>query len=167
MARPRAFDTTAALDAATTLFWERGYDGVGLTDLLEAMGIQRGSLYKAWGSKKALFLACLNHYDESRVDPGLAFLRGEGGAAAMSGAERLEALFENHDPRGCLLCNSAAGVAGTDAEIAARVKQGLARIREAFEAALIEDRPGEDVTEEADRLLQRYIGFRVQQRTGA
>ncbi|MEM8570861.1 MAG: helix-turn-helix domain-containing protein [Pseudomonadota bacterium] len=169
MARPRAFDTDAALEAATALFWERGYEGAGLADLLDAMGIQRGSLYKAWGSKKALFLACLDHYDRRLVDPGLAFLRGEGEAAALSGAERLAAVFENHDPRGCLLCNSAAGIAGVDDDIAHRVKEGLDRIRGAFEAALADDRPGAEsaagVAEDAERLLQRYMGFRVQQRT--
>lgn len=165
MARPRAFDTDAALDAATALFWERGYDGVGLADLLDAMNIQRGSLYKAWGSKKALFLACLDHYDRRRVAPGLAYLRGEGEAAARTGAERIATVFENHDPRGCLLCNSAAGVAGADGDVALRVREGLERIRSAFEAALAEDSPGADVAEEAGRLLQRYIGFRVQQRT--
>lgn len=165
MARPRAFDTNAALDAATAVFWERGYDGAGLADLLAAMRIQRGSLYKAWGSKKALFLACLDHYDRQRVDHGIAFLRGEGNAAALTGAERIHKVFESHDSRGCLLCNSAAGVSGTDDEVAARVKQGLERVRAAFAAALAEDSPGADVAAEAERLLQRYIGFRVQQRT--
>lgn len=165
MARPRAFDTKAALDAATALFWEKGYDAVGLADLLDAMGIQRGSLYKAWGSKKGLFLACLDHYDRERVDAGLAFIRGEGDGAGMTGADRLARVFQNHDPRGCLLCNAAAGIAGTDDEVAARVQQGLDRIRDAFEKALDDDNPGGDHTEQADRLLERYIGYRVRQRT--
>ena len=165
MGRPRDFDMNATLDAATALFWERGYDGVGLAELLDTMGIQRGSLYKAWGSKKALFLACLDHYDREHVDPGIAFLRGEGDAAALTGAERINRVFENHDTRGCLLCNSAAGVAGTDDEVAQWVKRGLEWVRAAFEAALSWDHPGANHAGEAERLLQRYIGFRVQQRT--
>ena len=164
MARPRAFDTDAALEAATALFWERGYEGVGLAELLDGMGIQRGSLYKAWGSKKGLFLACLDHYDQRHVEPGISFLHGGGDGAALSGAERIGAAFESRDARGCLLCNTAAGVAGTDEEVGASVRRGLGKIRAAFEVALSEGRSGAHAEEEAERLLQRYVGRRVQQR---
>lgn len=165
MARPRAFDTQSVLDAATELFWAHGYEGVGLSELLAAMRIQRGSLYKAWGSKRALFLACLDYYDSEHVEPGLAFLRGEGGGAGLSGAGRIDMVFESHDVRGCLLCNTAAGIAGTDDEIAARVNQRLDDIRLAFAAALADHSKASDVAAEADRLTQQYVGLRVRQRT--
>ena len=59
MARPREFDTTTALNGAMNEFWTKGYDGASLPDLLEGMGITRGSLYKAFTDKKTLFLPTL------------------------------------------------------------------------------------------------------------
>src|SRR5947207_11547368 len=62
--RPRAFDTDAALDAALAVFWRKGYEGASLTDLTAAMGINRPSLYAAFGSKEDLFRKALDRYAE-------------------------------------------------------------------------------------------------------
>ncbi len=61
MGRPREFDIDQALDAAIDVFWEHGYDAT-CNDLLGAMGIQKGSLYKAFGNKHSLFMAALDRY---------------------------------------------------------------------------------------------------------
>lgn len=161
MARPRTFDETTALDAAMNLFWERGYDGTGLADLLDAMEIQRGSLYKAWGSKAGLFRAVLDRYDVLHVAPGVSLLEND----AIPGPERIVRLFQVSDPRGCLLCSTAAGVAGTDPDVAAWIKDRLDRLRAAFAVALRDDDNAEnDVVTAADRLMREYIGTRVNQR---
>ncbi|MEM6678006.1 MAG: helix-turn-helix domain-containing protein [Pseudomonadota bacterium] len=167
MARPRSFDEDTALAAATDLFWARGYDGTGLAELLHAMEMRRGSLYKAWGSKMGLFLACLADYDARHVAPGIALLRGEGEAAPLSGTQRIAALFDTHDPRGCLMCNSIAGIAALDAEVSTRIRARMDDLRDAFAHAFIHD--GADpatAAEEAEELIQRYVGMRVGQRLG-
>ena len=65
--RPRQFRREEAVDAAIRVFWERGYDGASMTDLTDAMGITRSSLYAAFGSKQDLFLQALDRYEEARL----------------------------------------------------------------------------------------------------
>ncbi|WP_148254449.1 TetR/AcrR family transcriptional regulator [Aidingimonas lacisalsi] len=63
--RPRAFDPDLALRSAMNLFWERGYEGATLTDLAAVMGINKPSLYAAFGSKEALFRQAVSLYDKA------------------------------------------------------------------------------------------------------
>ncbi|NIQ96073.1 MAG: helix-turn-helix transcriptional regulator, partial [Desulfuromonadales bacterium] len=74
MARPREFDVDEALDRAMGVFWLKGYEGTSLQDLLKAMKIARGSLYKAFEDKHSIYLAALDRYDQTEVEEGIAFL---------------------------------------------------------------------------------------------
>lgn len=67
MARTREFDEEQALDAAMQLFWEKGYEATSLSDLTSTMGIQRPSIYSAFGDKKQLFEAALRKYTNSHA----------------------------------------------------------------------------------------------------
>ena len=58
--RPRSFDPDKALDSALQVFWRKGYEGASLSDLTKAMGINRPSLYAAFGDKEALFRKVLD-----------------------------------------------------------------------------------------------------------
>ena len=71
LGRPRAFDIEKALERALRVFWEKGYEGSSLSDLTEAMGINRPSLYAAFGNKEALFRKALDRY----VERTMAFVR--------------------------------------------------------------------------------------------
>jgi TetR/AcrR family transcriptional regulator, copper-responsive repressor len=63
--RPRTFDEAAALQIARDLFWERGYDGTSMKDLVEALGMTPPSIYAAFGSKDGLYDRVLDCYAES------------------------------------------------------------------------------------------------------
>src|SRR5271155_6014416 len=62
MGRPRSFDIDSALDRALQVFWRKGYEGASLSDLTKAVGVNRPSLYAAFGDKKALFRKALDRY---------------------------------------------------------------------------------------------------------
>jgi AcrR family transcriptional regulator len=65
--RPREFDVAAAMGAALRVFWTKGYEGASLTDLTEAMGITRPSLYAAFGNKESLFRQALDLYERDKL----------------------------------------------------------------------------------------------------
>jgi AcrR family transcriptional regulator len=102
--RPREFCVDEALAAALRVFWSKGYEGASLSDLTEAMGITRPSLYAAFGNKEALFRKALDLYEREK----LAYV-GEALAAPTSRAvaERLlygalEMQTSECEPKGCL-----------------------------------------------------------------
>jgi AcrR family transcriptional regulator len=64
--RPREFDMDKALDGALRVFWLKGYDGASLSDLTKAMGINRPSMYAAFGNKEQLYCKTLDRYSKSR-----------------------------------------------------------------------------------------------------
>lgn len=76
--RPRNFDADAALEKALAVFLRLGYDATSLDDLTEAMGINRPSLYAAFGNKASLYNAALQLYAAKGMEQMLAELRAAG-----------------------------------------------------------------------------------------
>ena len=173
MARPREFEIEQALKDAMNVFWERGYEGASLPDLLDSMGIARGSLYKAFGDKKTLFLEALSRYDRDVLTPAITLLRSKTQDATPPPIKQLFSSVvqaaRRGDRRGCLLCNAAAGPAAEDEEIRHVVAMML---RRAFAAALKGDctagaGQAADVNRQARVLTTAYVGLRVLARSGA
>ena len=169
MARPRAFDTDAALDGAMDVFWTQGYENASLPDLLTGMGITRGSLYKAFTDKKSLFLLILERYEHAAVNPAVEVLTDPG---MPDGFDRIARLFasvlgqvQGGDRRGCLLCTAAAGPAMDDAEISRAVGVLMAKMRDGFVRAL--DDAGMRSADLAEMLLTQYVGLRILTRSQA
>jgi AcrR family transcriptional regulator len=102
--RPREFCVDQALAAALRVFWSKGYEGASLTDLTEAMGITRPSLYAAFGNKESLFRKALDLYQcEKLAYVGTALDQPTARAVAE---HLLRGSMENQtsscEPRGCL-----------------------------------------------------------------
>jgi len=72
--RKREFDYELALDAAMHTFWQKGYVGTSLSDLIENMGINKPSIYRTYGNKEALFIKATRRYLETQMKPHLALL---------------------------------------------------------------------------------------------
>jgi len=173
--RPREFDVNEALAAALRVFWSKGYEGTSLTDLTDAMGITRPSLYAAFGNKEALFRKALDLYEREK----LAYI-GEALAEPTSRgvAERLlrgalEMQTSECEPRGCMRVISSISC-GAEAE---SVKADLTERRASSQKALIERMerakaegdlpPNTDVQGITNYLLAILQGMSVQAGSGA
>ncbi|MCF0071459.1 TetR/AcrR family transcriptional regulator [Dyadobacter sp. CY261] len=68
MARNKAFEPEQKLEMAKCLFWEKGYNATSMQDLVDTMGLNRGSIYDTYGDKHTLFVQCLRSYTESTFE---------------------------------------------------------------------------------------------------
>ena len=102
--RPREFCVDHALAQALRVFWTKGYEGASLTDLTDAMGITRPSLYAAFGNKESLFRKALDLYEREKMaylNEGLARPTAREVAETMlRGA--LENVAGEGEPHGCM-----------------------------------------------------------------
>jgi AcrR family transcriptional regulator len=132
--RPREFDVEKALDRALKVFWRKGYEGASLFDLTKAMGINRPSLYAAFGNKEALFRKVIERYAEGPAGYVHEALEEP---TARAVAERLlsgsiDLLADRRNPRGCLMVQGALACG----EAAESVRRELISCRAAGEVAL-------------------------------
>lgn len=110
MARSKAFNEEEVLDKAVAVFWAKGYEATSMQDLVEAMGIQRGSLYATFGSKQQLFLQSLERYGKVVVKQFLDILESKASAIEsieLFFAQLVEHLLTAGPLRSCLVTNSA------------------------------------------------------------
>jgi len=174
LARPREFEIETALDQAMDVFWRKGYDGACLPDLLKAMGIARGSFYKAFADKRSVYLAALERYRLHAVEPAARALSNanEPGLHRIAGLLRLaSAPAAQGDRRGCFLCNAAVDQAPEDANVQAKLQAMSAALELGLVEALRDTpafaRAAADLRQlEASRLSALYVGLRVMARAG-
>ncbi|NGM82447.1 TetR/AcrR family transcriptional regulator [Paenibacillus sp. 7124] len=132
--RPRTFDNTEALKSALQVFWEKGYEGASLSDLTEAMKINRSSLYATFGSKEQLFNQALDLYFEG---PPKLTSAAFNEPTARAVVERFlnvtaDSVTNPSNPKGCLTIRGAIAC-GEDAEV---IRQVLTSLRVETEMTL-------------------------------
>ena len=134
--RTRQFDVEEALDRALEVFWARGYEGATLPELTRAMGINRPSLYAAFGNKEQLFRKALDRYQTGPMSFLTEALRQPTARAVVeaifSGFVRMQR--DRSKPRGCLVVSGALAC-GEERET---VRRELAQLRQAIVTAFRE-----------------------------
>jgi AcrR family transcriptional regulator len=173
--RTRQFDLDEALDRALEVFWARGYEGATLPELTAAMGINRPSLYAAFGNKEQLFQKALDRY---RAGPQSFVAEALEKATARAVVEAIFSGFvrmqrDRSGSRGCMIVSGALAC-GEEAEPVrrelARLRQAMvAMLRERFERAVREgDLPGgTDCATRARYVATVLNGLAIQAASGA
>ncbi|RKP53455.1 TetR/AcrR family transcriptional regulator [Pararobbsia silviterrae] len=152
--RPRQFDASHAIERARDAFWETGFSGTSLDALSAATGLNRPSLYGAFGDKHALYVDVLDRYIEYGHDLMRRALETDWPLAkalmcVYDGA--LSIYFPDAEtPRGCFLIGTALVEAKHDGEVRARLASGLARYDAAFERRLARAKADGELDADAD-----------------
>lgn len=170
----KQFDSDEALSKAMGAFWAQGYDATSMQDLVDCMGINRGSLYATFGDKRSLYIEALRRYDTLYREGWVARLvKSHGPRTAILAAfdEAIAAVLDAGSSDGCLLVNTALELSPHDDEISAIVDHGLSEM-ELFFRNMIEQGqaageipPPVEPVDTARGLLSLFIGLRVLSRS--
>ncbi len=161
MARHKAFDQERVLSQAMETFWRYGYEGTSIQDLVENMGINRGSIYDTFQDKRTLFLAAIAHYNQTVVKEIVAPLEDHN-ASKKTIFELFEYLVvlitTDSCLKGCFLTNTTVERCPHDAEIATQMAIHLKRIEKAFFHALDKSQQLGEIEESKDiKTLAVYL----------
>jgi len=128
--RPRSFDPDAALDRARAVFWDLGYAATSLDDIAQATGLNRPSLYGAFGDKHALYMAALQRTAGQSIAAITRGLAAEGSLREVLSAFYAAAIgvYRAGDagPRGCFVVGTAVTEAVDDPEVRALLARYIA-----------------------------------------
>ncbi|MEB3283198.1 MAG: TetR/AcrR family transcriptional regulator [Lyngbya sp.] len=166
MARQKEFNREEVLAKAMETFWRYGYEGTSVQDLIESMGINRGSLYDTFGDKRSLFLEAIAHYDETVVRCAIARLEAPG-ASKPAIVDYFQSLVDrmvaDKERRGCFVTNTAVELCPHDPDTAQRVASNLKRIEQAFYTALSRAQEKGEISPENNlQALARYLTCNLQ-----
>jgi TetR/AcrR family transcriptional repressor of nem operon len=170
MARHAEYDRGTVIARATAVFWERGYGKTSVGDLVDATGLQPGSLYAAFGNKKGLFLEVIDAYNR-RFIARIHDLRDEPGRSIDKIRGLLDHIVDQASAgeaqHGCLTVNALLEMSVHDEEIAGTLRGYNAELRKAF-TWLLKDAQAEgdvrtrhDPNELAAFVINNVWGMRV------
>jgi TetR/AcrR family transcriptional repressor of nem operon len=169
MARPREFDEQAVLDAASDIFWTKGYEATSTRDLTARTGLTPSSMYAAFGDKRGLFRRALDHY-LGRLREKMAHLEATASPGqAITGffEDTIERSLEDALQRGCMLVNSALEASPQDAEFRDTLAHELRLIENFFRSRVAAGQKCGDIPRAhsaegvARQLLTVLLGVRV------
>lgn len=167
MARPREFDSDTVLLAALQVFFEKGYDGTSISHLVEAMRLNRASLYAAFGDKQKLFTTALAWYQQAQAARIDAMIHDAPSPRDAITRIVMDTLQPNRScgGRGCFIVNTGVELGGRDPAIAAVVLESLTAAQRLFED-LLQQAGCDRRHQRAGELLAVQVGLHVLARAG-
>ena len=166
MARPRVFNEDDVLDKAVKVFWAKGYEAASIQDLIDAMGIQRGSLYATFGGKQHLFLKSLKRYSVTVVSKLLEILESKPSAIEsieLFFSQLVEHLLTAGELRSCLVTNSAIERGLRDEETKQLVLKLLNALEDGFYKTLLRAKENDELSTELDlKVVANYLTSSMQ-----
>jgi AcrR family transcriptional regulator len=174
MSRTKSFDDAEVVRAARDCFWTKGYPDTSITDLERVTGLNRSSIYSAYGSKRKLFARAVEDYLHDITHPTLARLEAEGAgrdelvAYFLDQAGTVRGFARGNQTQGCLILNTVVELTGMDKDAAEVVREYRRRIKLAFLHAL-ETMPESvaDPDSQAELLLLSHVGVLVSSKVDA
>ncbi|MCC3375087.1 TetR/AcrR family transcriptional regulator [Cohnella sp. REN36] len=160
MSRRKEFDMTEVLDKATDYFWQHGYEGTSIQDLVQHLGVKAQSLYNAYGGKRDLFLASLRNYvRQSTVISTLEQTASGKEAIVKVFRDLLDDLARSECKKGCFMFNTSVELAPHDPEIAEFIEKERTRSELAYYQALLRAKEQGDIPKRHSDLmaLARYL----------
>ena len=161
MARTKAFDEQEVLDKALNLFWEKGYNGTSIQDLVDHLGINRASIYDTWGNKHQLYLASLTRYRKHASHWLLEQIRSEKPANQVIRDflyNIIDQGIHTHDRKGCFMVNSCTELANQDTDVRHLVKENRETMEKVFSAIIQEGQETGEFPNKTDSLsLAKYL----------
>ncbi|MEN3347879.1 MAG: TetR/AcrR family transcriptional regulator, transcriptional repressor for nem operon [Bradyrhizobium sp.] len=156
----RQFDEDEVIATALDVFWRKGLHDATMQDLAAATGVQRGSLYNAYGDKEAIFLRAFDHYAEQFLEAaGNALREGDAASGLRNFFDMIIVnMTDGSPPRGCLTTRTALDAAISTAEVRQRVRDVLTRL-EQLVARTISTAPRQRSTADANRLARVIVTF--------
>ena len=160
--RPRKAEPQVALAAAMNAFWEKGFEATSMSDLTEATGLHKASLYKTFGDKHQLFVSALKLYFDKTAEAQKTSRTGEVSPINAIRKSVSSTIDQCAEGKGCLAVNSLIEVAPFDSEIDRILKQFRQRLENQLvrlvEDAKQQDQIPEDInTKEAVRLISVFL----------
>lgn len=170
MARPVEFTREEVLDKAMQAFWEHGYQGTSMADLVEATKLNPGSIYAAFRSKEGLFLAVLDHYgarSTQRLRQALVEANSPLQGIRNYFHQLAEDVASKKGQRSCLLVNTVLELSRQNATVQERVNHHLKVIEDLFRQAVEDSQargelaPAQDPGALSVFLMSNIWGLRV------
>jgi AcrR family transcriptional regulator len=157
--RPRAYDPAQALARAAETFWKAGYAGTSLDDLSEATGMNRPSLYAAFGDKRDLYLKTLEHYREESRALARAALAGDPPLRVFLKRfyDTALELYLDDGPRGCYSIGTAATVAAVDDQVRAFLADSMRSTDSFLKHQIEKAKQRGEIAQEADPAALAYL----------
>lgn len=169
MPKTESFDRDLVMDQIMTRFWEKGYNGTSMQEIVDASGLNRSSLYNSFGDKFKLYLASLKHYRKKFQEPTFEKLNKLSPKEAIRGfyEDVLNAIDDQTQDKGCLITNCTTELANQNKEIDNYVSESVKDTKDFFRELILIGIDNKDFSADTDveqttlYLYSCFVGIRI------